>query len=585
MTHSMNIIDREEKMTERLAWRNQTFSQIIYRFLPWNHQEQPHKIHIKSPLLYVAISSVLINLLSLTLPIAIIQAYDRIIPNKSYNTLLMLGLIVLGALLLECILKLLRSYILGWSAAVFEHHIFCHAMDHLRHADLVSIEERGTVSLILAFNAIGRLREYYAHQTAFLILTEFPFFFIYLGLLWYLGGWVVTVPLGLITVFIMYVWYEAGESMPQAREYDGENAHRLRLIMGVLKGLHTLKSFGSEKFFVRRYEELMKKISYLLYSMSMGGNRVYNLTVSLAQFLTIAISTVAVILFIYGEFGLGSLSACILLSGRLVSPFQKSIAFLQRTNELHLAQDKVDTVFNIPSFKKHDHLITEETPYGIELKDIVLHTKKTKTLVFDHLNLEIAANRCVAFHESPQMGRSTLLNLIGGLFPPHEGKILVGGMNPLFFSEDNHQKMIGFCAHNAPLFQGTIRENLTFFGNHTEESVEAIAKALGLDKATQFLPLGYETFLSDSFADPISPGVKQRIALVRCFAAQPKIILLDHADSSLDFIGVSLLHSYLQSLKGKRTIILVSNDPKILNLADAHYQLKDGTIEKVEEKK
>lgn len=588
MTHSIKMIHDEKKRRINSSSNNQSFSQIFYRFLPWNQKRQPHKERVKSPLFYIAFSSIVINLLSLALPIAIIQAYDRIIPNRSYDTLLMLGLIVMAALLLECVLKLLRSYMLGWSGAVFEHRTYCEAMDHLRRADLLAVEKRGTISLILAFNALTRLRDYYTSQAAFLILTEFPFFFIYLSLLWYLGGWIVIIPIIMIALFIIYVWYDAIQSMPQARAYDKENARRLQLIVEIIKGLHTLKSFGSEKLFIRRFEQIMEKVGFLIYTMNVGANHIYNLTITLSQFLTIAISTTAAILFIHGKLGLGSLSACILLSGRLVSPLQKSIAFLQRTNDLHLAQDKVDSIFNIPSFKKQEEISAKESQeFGqgnIEFKDLVLHDTKTKKIIFDHLNLKIASNSCIAFHESSQIGRSTLLNLIAGVFPPEKGEILIDGEDPFFFSEDKYEKMIGFCTHNAPIFQGTIRENLTFFGNYEDAVVEEIAKALGVDKASQFLPLGYETFLSDSSADPISPGIKQRIALVRCFAAHPKIILLDHANSSLDFIGVSLLHTYLQSLKGKRTIVIVSNDSKILNLADIHYQLDHGIVKKVRKK-
>lgn len=584
MSYLTKAIDKIRDIFSLPTIGREGFVYEVYRFLPWNKDKQPHKRHVRSHLIYIAFSSFIINILSLTLPIAIIQAYDRIIPNKSYETLSALFIIVMVSLVFEFILKILRSYVLGWTGAVFEHQTFCAAMSHLTRSEISSVENRGTGSLILAFNALSKLREFYSGQAAFLVLIELPFLVVYLGLLTYLGGLLVIVPVLLIIAFIAYVWYDSVISMPQARDSDALNAKKLRFFIEVIKGLHTLKSFGAERYFLRRYDSLMEATNYHSYTMAIGGGKIYNLTVFMSQFMTIIVATIAAIMFMNGTLGLGALAACILLSSRLVSPFQKSIAFLQRTNDLHLAQDKVDNIFKLPMIRNQENVI--ENPEGhIELKDVSFQYAKTKDVVVDQLSLDVAPNSCIAFCNNPYSGRTTLLNLIAGISVPNGGKVLIDGFDPVHLSREHYHKVIGFCANNGPIFQGTIRENLSFFGAYEDSVIEKISVQLGIDKAIQFLPLGYETLLFDSASDPISPGIKQRIAIARILAADPKILLLDHADSSMDFEGVMLFRDYIKSVKGKKTIIIVSSDTKIIDLGDIKYRIEQGKIKKLRRKK
>lgn len=567
-----------------LSTSREGFADEVYRFLPWNKNKQPHKRHTHSHLIYIAFSSILINILSLTLPIAIIQAYDRIIPNKSYETLSALFVIVMTALVFEFTLKILRAYVLGWTGSVFEHQTFCAAMQHLTKAEIKAVENRGTGSLILAFNALAKLREFYSSQAAFLVLIELPFLLIYLGLLAYLGGLLVIVPILIILAFVAYVWQDSLISMPQARDSDVVNAKKLRFFIEVIKGLHTLKSFGAERFFLRRYDRLMEDTNYHNYTMAIGTGKIYNLTIFMSQFMTIIVATISAIMFMNGKLGLGALAACILLSSRLISPFQKSVAFLQRTNELHLAQDKVDNLFLLPLIHNQENVI--DNPVGhIELKGVSFKYDQTDEAIFDETSLDVEPNSCISFDNTPFSGRTTLLNLMAGITTPTHGKVLIDGFDPLYLSRDHYHNVIGFCTNDGPIFQGTIRENLSFFGAYDDKVIEKISTQLGIEKSIQHLPLGLETPLYDSTIDPISPGIKQRIAIARILAADPKILLLDHADSSMDFEGVLLFRDYLKSVKGKKTIIIVSSDKKILDLGDKKYKIDQGKIKKIGRKK
>ena len=102
---------------------------------------------------------------------------------------------------------------------------------------------------------------------------------------------------------------------------------------------------------------------------------------------------------------------------------------------------------------------------------------------------------------------------------------------------------------------------------------------LGIVEAVALLPNGFKTTISDSVTDPIPPGLKQRIAIARSLARKPSVIMFDNADRGLDREGYNLVFKTLGRLKGKITMIFVSDDRNILRLADKEYYLVDGKLE------
>src|SRR5690606_28032492 len=108
---------------------------------------------------------------------------------------------------------------------------------------------------------------------------------------------------------------------------------------------------------------------------------------------------------------------------------------------------------------------------------------------------------------------------------------------------------------------------------------------LRVDKDIARLPLGFDTPLSGNQEDAIPPGLKQRLAMVRALALRPRIILFNNADKSLDRAGYNIVHSLLARVKGKATLILVSDDENIRALADRYFMLSQTDMKETEQRK
>ncbi len=144
----------------------------------------------------------LINLLSLVLPLTLMQVYDRIIPNAAFNTLTILALGAGAALMLEALQQYLRAVTAGWTAARYEHLEGCRAVARILSARLSAFEEQGVGEHLENFNALSRLKDFYAGQ-AMRALIDLPFALIFVAAVAYLGGWLAGVTAGILLLFAL----------------------------------------------------------------------------------------------------------------------------------------------------------------------------------------------------------------------------------------------------------------------------------------------------------------------------------------------------------------------------------------------
>lgn len=137
---------------------------------------------------------------------------------------------------------------------------------------------------------------------------------------------------------------------------------------------------------------------------------------------------------------------------------------------------------------------------------------------------------------------------------------------------------IGYLPSEAMLFRGTLLDNLTMFRRDMREPALEAARKLGLDEVVATFPNGYLTTIAGGAADAMPRGIRQRIAIARVLALNPRVILFDEANTAMDGPGDEALRSHLESLKGERTLVLVSLRPSLLKLADRRFEIVGNNL-------
>ena len=198
-----------------------------------------------------ASSTLLINVVSLALPLALLQVYDRIIPNDALSTL---GLLVVGvavALLLETVLQVGRAISASWSAAKFEHIVGCQAMERLLQSDITAFEQRGAGAYVEDMNALTALKDFYSGQALRAVL-DLPFAALFVGLVAYLAGPLVLVTLAMLLAFLAVAAFLGWRLRRVLRDRMEADDRRFNFIIEALSGIHTIKAMAMEPQLQRR---------------------------------------------------------------------------------------------------------------------------------------------------------------------------------------------------------------------------------------------------------------------------------------------------------------------------------------------
>jgi ATP-binding cassette subfamily C protein LapB len=528
-------------------------------------------------------ASVCINLLALSLPIVVLQVYDRILPNEATDTLGFLIAAMVAVAVLDCFLRIARSMLLAWAGAKFEHARSIEILNHLLHTDLVAFESNSKGSYLDKIQGLDQIREFY-HGQSILMLIDLPFVFVFLALIWLFAGVLVLIPIGVIIIF-MLVSMVTGYFLRRALEHRSlSDERRQNFIIEVLQGFHTVKSMAMERQMIRRYERLLGQAADSVYVLARVNSIVQALGVSFSQAVMVTFLAIGSLFAVSGELSIGALAAGTMLAGRVLQPALKSLGLWTHLQTVRLSREKLNELLALPSEAVEDRSDEAELSGEIELKEVTFEYEGAEKPLLDHVSLHIPAGDSVAITGGNGVGKSTLLNLIMGFVHPSEGEILIDGQPLRSLDRSSMRAQIGLVPQKGLLFGGTILENMTLFreGQAVEQAM-AIAKKLGLDHTITRLPEGLDTPVGSGVVDTLSEGFRQRIIMVRALVGKQKIILFDDANAGFDSRNDDRLVALLNEYKLTHTLVIISHRPSLLRLCDRTFKLADGRLTLVDD--
>jgi ATP-binding cassette subfamily C protein LapB len=525
------------------------------------------------------LSTLAINVLSLAMPVMTLQVYDRILPNPGSGTLPVLIAGVGLAIVLEAILRLTRFYLMGWAGAAYEHRLSCEGMKKVLHADLSHMGALGIGEHLRRMSSIGKLKDFY-NGYALITISELIFVPVFMGIIIYIAGPLVAVPATVLMIFTLLSLAQGQELRAALKRRDDLDDKRYNFLIEALEGIHAVKAFSLENNFTRRYEALEDGSSFANYSVTQTMAGTFNTGTIFSHIMVAGIIAVGSLFVMQGQITTGGLIATMLLSGRVMQPVQRALVLWAKYQDYVLARRKSEEIFelpqNVPVYSEGPEPARTGT---VGIRNLCFHSNHDGSLLLNDINLNLPFGECVLISARDDAAKSAFLDILAGVYPATTGEILIDGQNVQRYAPENLVNHIGYIRNEGFIFRGTIRDNMTCFGQINERKAQEMASLLQINRNIARLPSGYDTFLSGNDTDSVTPGLKQRIALVRVLAPRPRIILFDNADKGLDHEGYVLIYSLLARLKGAATLILFSDDCNIQGLAERFYTLADGKLE------
>nr|WP_197501500.1 ATP-binding cassette domain-containing protein [Hyphomonas sp. Mor2] len=526
----------------------------------------------------VYVSSALVNLLGLALPLTILHVYDRVLPNQAFSTLTMLVFGLIGVVLLDCALRIARGAIMGWRAASFGHQQSMDAIARLMSASPSELQNTKGSSIISQLQALTDMAEYQG-STARLLLIDIVWVPIFAIVITVIAGPLIAVPVAFLIAFVAYISFQTRRLRQIIDTREEVEERKYDFMLETLQTMQTVKSHAMEPLMMRRFERLQSASSLELKKNVLSSQTIAQAAGLFALLMTMGVVFFGALMVIGGSLTIGALAACMLLSSQMMQPIMRS---LQSWTQIVRNDHKIAEVEKLyaqisdqaPVIEPVVRHQPEFAPAAIQIRDLKFQGANDR-VVFEGLNLDIAAGQFVGLKGIDGSGRSVLLRSIMGELIPSHGDITIEGASPR-----EARNKVSYVGQVPQVFRGSILDNLTLFGTYTAEDAKWVADLTGLSSEIHRLPDGFDTQLLGSSNPELSTAFSQLICIARAVVSKPAVLLLDASNNGLDAKTEHAFSQMLQHLTGKVTMVLATQRPSLLRRADVIFELsnKSGQI-------
>ena len=357
------------------------------------------------------------------------------------------------------------------------------------------------------------------------------------------------------------------------------SAHNFQgLLIQLVSTYKYLKATGRNKFYGEKLKSNITNLEYLQRNIGI----VDSLLRALREPVTIFVVVVGILIqitYFNPEIGLIILSLLFLY---------RSLTFLmalqEQWNRFLGVSGSLENMNAFTAELKSDRERNGKLPFPafkdrIQLENVQF--KYDSTIVLNGLDLEICKNETIAIVGESGSGKSTLMNMLSGLLLPTKGRMLIDGVDIQEIDQYAYRKRIGYIAQEAPIFNDTIFNNVTFWAEKTPETMERFHRAIRKAAIADFvnkLPLAEDEYLGNNGIN-ISGGQKQRLSIAREMYKDVDFLFMDEATSALDGETEKEIQKNMDELKGEYTILMIAHRLATIKNADRIVLLQDGKVE------
>ena len=385
-----------------------------------------------------------------------------------------------------------------------------------------------------------------------------------------------------VVITIPVTYFGARFIMSKSQPYFKQQADALGTLNGFvqenLTGFNVLKLFGREDKSLDDFKEITEDLQKVGFKANFISGLMMPVLNGLSDLTYLIVAVLGGLQVLAGRLTIGNMQAFVQYVWQINQPIQN---LTQLAGQLQSAKSSLDRIFQLMDEPDEANDATEvlegDLTGQVSFKHVDFQYVADKPLIRD-FNLEANPGEMVAIVGPTGAGKSTIINLLMRFYDVTAGSISVDGHDIRNLSRQDYRKQFGMVLQDAWLFEGTIKENLRF-GNleATDEEIVEAAKAANVDHFIRTLPGGYNMEMNQESSN-ISLGQKQLLTIARALLADPKILILDEATSSVDTRLELLIQKAMKTLMQGRTSFVIAHRLSTIQEADKILVLKDGQI-------
>ncbi|MGF6177869.1 type I secretion system permease/ATPase [Ensifer sp. 4252] len=522
--------------------------------------------------LYAALLSVCISLLQLTIPLFMLQIHDRVLNSQSFDTLTMLTLLAISALVVYGVLDLIRALAFQAMGSAIVRRLNAPVLASAVQASV----NQGLTRAAQSLRDLSELRGFLT-SSAVVAPLDAAWSPIFLGALFLLHPLFGLV--GVVSVALLVCCGLVNDLMTRqlTKEANQANVEAVSKIAGSLRHAEAIEAMGMLPALAKRWRTLQ---IHALGALEAGGSRskaMTSLTRSLRYSIQVITLAAGALLVLDQAITPGAMMAASILVGRLLIPFDTIIENWRQWVLAAAGWRRLEAAIG------EDLAIRQTTPTPHSAGDMIVDK-----LVYAVPGVEVPIIKGISFSLSPgevlgvvgpsAAGKSTLARLLVGILKPTSGGVFLDGHNTYLWERGSFGESVGYLPQSVSLLEGTIRENIARMEDGDPYKVIEAARLAEVHEMIGRLPLGYDTPVGDGHLT-LSGGQRQRIALARCLYNRPRLVVLDEPNANLDSLGERALVRAIQRMRDQGAIvIMIAHRPSIMQVADKLLVLENGRI-------
>jgi ABC-type multidrug transport system fused ATPase/permease subunit len=400
-----------------------------------------------------------------------------------------------------------------------------------------------------------------------------------LVILFYLNWWLTLATLTALAIFGGAMALAFNRLRPLFRERGKINAEVTGRLNETLGGIRIVKTYTAEKreelVFTKGVHRLFRNVAQSITGVS-----------AITAFSTVVVGVIGVIMIVIGgrailsgAMTLGDFIFYLVLTGLMAAPVVQIASIGTQISEAFAGLDRIRELVDMTTEDDEDD---KKAPLGALAGEVIFENVSFEYTagvpVLKQVNFEAPAGTTTALVGSSGSGKSTLISLVMAFNRPTAGRILVDGRDLVDIRLRDYRSQIGVVLQDNFLFDGPVGENISYGRpDATIEQVRAVSRIAHADEFIDGFEKGYDTVVGERGVR-LSGGQRQRVAIARAILADPKILVLDEATSSLDSESEALIQDGLRSLRRGRTTFVIAHRLSTIRSADQILVLEHGEI-------
>ncbi|MBI5711619.1 MAG: ABC transporter ATP-binding protein [Candidatus Eisenbacteria bacterium] len=401
------------------------------------------------------------------------------------------------------------------------------------------------------------------------------------ALVWLLAiNWQLTlINLVFLGIFGGAMAYAFRTLRPLFRERGKINAEVTGRLAETLGGVRVVKAYTAERreqlVFARGAHRLFRNVAQTMTGVSAIG-AVSGVIAGVVGVVMIVVGGPAIIA---GRMTLGEFGMYLALTGTLAAPLIQLASIGTQISEAFAGLDRINEILGMDTENTGDarRATLRDLRGDITFEDVSFEYDAGQP-VLRRVSFAAPAGATTALVGSSGSGKSTLISLVMAFNHPKSGRVLVDGRDLEGLKLRDYRGRLGVVLQDNFLFDGTVAENIAFSRPHaTPEEIRAVSRIAHCDEFVERFPQGYDTVVGER-GIKLSGGQRQRIAIARAILADPRILILDEATSSLDSESEAMIQDGLRALRRGRTTFVIAHRLSTIRSADQILVLEGGEI-------